>query len=140
MARHRELVGRYIKAAGGFQIGNQRPHFGTVLVIQIKEKAFEIARHLNVHARTDASNDVALAVASTGEETSENIVGIGRNMHARNRKTKLGRDIAGIDIAKIPRRHHEARRPGRGAEGERSVSVIDCLRHDPRPVDRIDCR
>ena len=50
------------------------------------------------------------------------------------------RDIAGIDIAEITGRHRERDSAGRRAERDRRGEVVNGLRHDARPVDRIDPR
>ena len=47
-------------------------------------------------------------------------------------------DIAGIDVAEIPGRHGEGDLAMRRAERDRGGEVIDRLRDDARPVDRID--
>ncbi len=48
--------------------------------------------------------------------------------------------MGGVDIAEIPGRHAEGDRAVRRAEGEGGSEIVDDLRDDARPVDRVDCR
>ena len=50
------------------------------------------------------------------------------------------RDIAGIDVAEIAGRHREGDLAMRRAERNRGGEIVDHLRDDARPVDRIDAR
>ena len=49
-----------------------------------------------------------------------------------------GGDIAGVDVAEISGRHGEGDLAMRRAERDRGGEVIDHLRDDARPVDRVD--
>jgi hypothetical protein len=49
-------------------------------------------------------------------------------------------DVAGEDVAEIAGRHREGDLAMRRAERDRGGEVVDHLRHDARPVDRVDAR
>ena len=55
-----------------------------------------------------------------------------------DRQSHLLGDIACKDVAEIPGRHGEVHRSLRRAERYRRGEIINHLRHDPRPVDRVD--
>ena len=57
-----------------------------------------------------------------------------------NGKPHAPRRIGGIDIAEIPGGHRKGYRPFRRAKRGGGNKIINNLRHDPRPVDRIDRR
>ena len=81
----------------------------------------------------------ARAVAAGAEELVEHVVLVGREDQPADRQAHLARDVAREDVAEVARRHGEvddlvvaARRR------EIAREVIDDLRRDARPVDRVD--
>ena len=68
----------------------------------------------------------------------ENVVDVGGDDQPFNRQAHLRRDIAGEDVAEIAGRHAESHFAVRRAQLQRGGEVIDHLRAQPCPVDRID--
>ena len=68
------------------------------------------------------------------------VVDVGCHDQPLDRQPHLRRDIAGKDIAEIAGRHGEGNLAMRCAQLAGSVKIIDHLRHQPGPVDRVDRR
>ncbi len=68
----------------------------------------------------------------------QDVVDVGRHDQALYRQAHLRCDMAGEDIAEIARRDAECHLAVGPAQLQRSGEIIDHLRHQPRPVDRID--
>ena len=114
---------------------------GGIAVRCLEQRAFEIARDLNVHRGAERAMRGARGINARRQRAFQNVVGIGCDDETIHRKAHARRRFAGENIAEIPRRHHEARLAFRArAERGRRREVIDALRHDAREVDRIDRR
>ena len=79
------------------------------------------------------------AVAPGAEELVEHVVLVGGEDQAPDRQAHLARNVAGENVAEVARRHGEGdffafvlRRR------EVALEVVDDLRRDARPVDRVD--
>jgi len=68
----------------------------------------------------------------------EDIVDIGCDNQLRHRQAHLRGDIARENVAEIAGRHAVGDLPMRRAQLQSAGKVIHHLRHQPRPVDRID--
>ena len=68
----------------------------------------------------------------------QDIIDVGGNDQALDRKAHLRRDVSGKDITEIAGRHRIGDLAIRRPQLQRAGEVIDHLRHQPRPVDRID--
>ena len=104
---------------------------------EIVEQTFEIARHLDVHAGADGGHDIADLHGAGLEEAGENVVAIGRDDQPVHRQAHAPRDVTGEYVAEIPARNRERDGPVGSAEGDPGGHVVNRLRGDPRPVDRV---
>ena len=76
---------------------------------------------------------------AAAEELVEHLVLVGCQHQLVDRQTHHPGDMAGADIAEIARRHGEADPLVVAASGaEIACEIVDDLRQQPRPVDRID--
>jgi hypothetical protein len=70
----------------------------------------------------------------------EDVVDVGRDDQPLDRQAHARGHITGKHVAEIARRHREGDALARRAQPDGGVEIIDDLRHQPRPVDRIDRR
>ena len=78
-------------------------------------------------------------IAARAEEFVEHVVLVGREDQPPDRQPHLPRDMTGEDVAEIAGRHREVdRRLRRSRDREIALEVVDDLRGDARPVDRVD--
>ena len=77
-------------------------------------------------------------VGAGRERARQDVVDVGGDHQPVDRQAHAHGDIAGIDVAEIPGRHREGDLAVRRAERDRGGEVVDRLRHDARPVDRVD--
>ena len=84
------------------------------------------------------SHNVAQLVGPGRERPRQDVVDIGGDHQPVDRQPHTLGNIAGIDVAEIAGRNGEGDLALRRAERHRSGEVIDRLRHDSRPIDRID--
>ena len=77
-------------------------------------------------------------VAAGGERAREDVVDVGGDDQPLDRQPHPLGDVAGEDVAEIAGRHGEGDRRARRAERDGGGEVVDDLRDDPRPVDRVD--
>ena len=68
----------------------------------------------------------------------KHVVAVRRYDQLFDRQTHLLRQITRKNIAEVASGHRKTRRPINAAKGQRRIKVIDNLRHDARPVDRVD--
>ena len=136
MARMRR--GRQFEAAGLRERRHQGAHRRGVAARRLEDQALEIRRHLDVHRRRGGRAHVAQFVGAGRERACQDVVDIGGDAQAPDRQAHALGDIAGEDVAEISGRHGEVDAARRRAERNRAGEVIDGLRDDARPVDRID--
>ena len=74
------------------------------------------------------------------EEAGEYVVAVGPDVKRGHRKPHACGGITGEDVAEIAGRHGEGDGTVGGAQSQSGAKVVDDLRSDPRPIDRIDCR
>ena len=87
---------------------------------------------------TTVGDDVAHFVGAGRERARQDVVDVGRDHEPLDRQAHAHRDIAGEDVAEISGRHREGDLAMRRAERDRGGEVVDDLRDDARPVDRVD--
>src|SRR6185437_5919684 len=83
---------------------------------------------------------VAHLVRARREGAGKYVVDVGRHHQPVDRQAHLPGNIAGEDVAEIAGGNREGDLAVRRAERRRGGEIIHRLRHDPRPVDRIDAR
>ena len=136
-------VGTQVKTAlAGELVVKQRACLAAVAAQQVEHKALEIRRLGNVHRRAGSLVRVGAAahtVHAGAEELVEHVVFVRGDDQFVNRQAHAARDMTGADVAKIARRHGEADFFSVGFRRlEIAREVINHLRHQPRPVDRVD--
>src|SRR5208282_4532645 len=97
-------------------------------------------RDLDVHARRERRLDRANLHDSRCEEARQDVVAVGADDELDDRQTHGARRVGRIDVAEIARRHGKGERALGRSQRNRSPYVIRDLRHDARPVDRVDGR
>ncbi len=107
---------------------------------QIEQQPFEVRTDLNIHAGRGGRRHRAGRIIARRQRAVEDVVDIGRDDQPFDRQAHARGDIAREHIAEIAGRHAERHRAVRRAEAHGGVEIIDHLRHQPRPVDRIDRR
>src|SRR6185436_17557789 len=111
-------------------------------VDDVEYEALEVRRLRDVHRRARSRLRLVGApgpVARGAEEFVEDVVLVGRENEPAYRQADRARDVPGEDIAEVSRRDGEVddlallfRHREIGAE------IVDDLRGNPRPVDRVD--
>ena len=108
----------------------------------VEHVALEVRSLRNVHRRARRRARLGGAprpVAPGPEELVEHVVLVGREDQPADRQPHLARDVPGEDVAEIARRHREVDRLAvRLRHRAIAAEIVDDLRGDARPVDRID--
>ena len=120
------------------QRAHQRAHHAGVAVIGVEQQPLEIRGDLDVHRRRGGRHHVAQFVGAGRQRPRQDVVDVGGDDQPVDRQAQLLRHVAGIDVAEIAGRNGEGDLAVRRAERHRGGEVIDGLRHDAGPVDRID--
>ena len=81
---------------------------------------------------------VAHLVGAGLQRAHQDVVDVGGDHQPLDRQAHALRHIAGEDVAEIAGRHREGDLAMRRAERDRGGEVVDHLRDDARPVDRVD--
>ena len=76
-------------------------------------------------------------IRAIAQSAGENIILIGRNDEAIDRQAHALGHIAGQNVAKIAGWHSERDRAMRATQHNGAGEVINNLRHDTRPINRI---
>ena len=118
-----------------FHLRSQRRGVATV---RLEQQAFEIGADLDIHRRSDRRVALAHRIVAVADRAGEDVVLVGGDDQPLHRQAHLCRDIASKDIAEIPGRHAEGHLAVGRAKLQRGGEIIHHLRHEPRPVDRID--
>ena len=126
--------------AGGIEALHLRRQRQPISATKIEQQAFEIGADLDVHRRGDGRLDAAGRIIAAGQRAVEDVVDVGGHDQPLDRQAHLRRDIAGEHIAEVARGHRKRDLAMRCAKLERCGKVIHHLRHQPRPVDRVDRR
>ena len=79
-------------------------------------------------------------IAARAQGAIQNVIAVGRHHKTINRQTHLSRDIARKNIAEIASRHGKADGTMWGAKADCGGKIVDNLRHDTCPVDRVHPR
>ena len=134
----RQRARRQREAARLRQRSHERAHGAGVAAAGVEQQPLEIRRDLDVHRRRRRRHHVAQFVGAGRERPRQDVVDVGGDHQPVDRQAYALRHVAGIDVAEIAGRHGEGHFAVRRAERHRGGEVIDRLRHDPRPVDRVD--
>ena len=132
-------VGQH-EAAGLFQRGHQPPHGLGVALAGLEQQPLEIRGDLDIHRGRRGGVDVAHLVDAGLQRARQDVVDVRRDAQPAHRQAHALGDVAGKDVAEIAGRHGEIDGARGRAERHRRGEVIDDLRDDARPVDRIDAR
>ena len=116
----------------------RRAHRAAVAAVGLEQQPLEIRRHLDVHRRRRGRHHLAQLVGAGGERAHQDVVDVGRDHQPVDRQAHALGDIAGEHVAEISGRHREGDLAVRRAERDRRGEIIDRLRDDARPVDRVD--
>src|SRR5260221_3739454 len=134
-------VGGQVEAALLVDLRPQPRHLVAVAVDHVPDEALEIRRLRDVHRGARGRLCLgrwARAVAPGAEELVEDVVLVGGEHQAADPQPHPLGDVAGEDVAEVPRGDREGDllvvRAGRG---EIALVVVHDLRDDPRPVDRV---
>ena len=111
---------------------------GAVAPIEVEQEAFEVARHLDIHARRQGRLDLAPLERAGLEEARKDVVAIRRQNQVADGQPHGPRRVASVNIAEIAGRDGEGDFLLRRAERRGGGEVIDGLAEDSRPIDRID--
>ena len=111
-----------------------------IAAIGFEQQPLEIRRHLDVHRGRGGRDHLARLIGAGGERAHQDVVDVGCDHQAIDRQPHAARDIARENVAEISGRHREGDLAMRRAERDRGGEIIDRLRHDARPVDRVDAR
>ena len=79
-----------------------------------------------------------LVVVIAAHEAVQDVVAIGSNDQLADRQAHIARQVTGEDVAEVAGGYRERHGARRAAELQGRVEVVDDLRHDARPVDRVD--
>ncbi|MPM57065.1 hypothetical protein SDC9_103883 [bioreactor metagenome] len=117
-------------------------HPGSIAAEQIEDEPLEIGCLADVHGGAGRGCDLAgrtHPVAAGGEELVQHVVLVGGQDERVDRQSHLAGDVARADVAEVAGGHREAdplivlrRHP------QPQCYVVDHLRRQPRPVDRVD--
>jgi len=132
-----ENCDRNLEAAGLRKFSHRLPRPDGIAARRFKQRAFEIARDLDIHRRAQRRLRRTGRVNAFIERACENVVGIGGDDQLFDRKPHAHRGFAGKHIAEIARGHNE---DGRRAQLRRRREIIDALRRDAYEVDRVNGR
>ena len=123
---------------------HRTPQFGDALTVaadQIEDEAFEVGGLGDIHRRAGGMQRLrrsARAIDAGAEKFVEHIVFVGGDDQFADRQAHHARDVAGADIAEVAGRHRKIDLlPAIAGYREVGLEVIDDLRRDARPVDRI---
>src|SRR5207245_6368038 len=111
-----------------------------ISALQLEQEAFEIARHLDVHARAEALLNRGDRHAPRSQKAREDVVAVGTDHEPVDRQPHAACNVPGIDIAEIAGGYAERDRPRGRAERYAGGEIIHGLCGNSRPVDRIDRR
>ena len=98
---------------------HQRAHRPAVAAIGLEQQPLEIRRHLDVHRGRGGRHHLAQLIAAGCDRAGENVVDVGGDHQAVDRQAHAQRDITGIDVAEIARRHGESDLAVRRTERDR---------------------
>ena len=113
-------------------------HLRGVAATGLEQQALEIRRHLDVHRRRRGRGDLAHLIGAGRERARQDVVDVGGDHQPIDRQAHALGDIAREDVAEIAGRHREGDLAMRRAERRRGGEIVDHLRDDARPVDRVD--
>eukprot|EP01136_Pigoraptor_vietnamica_P043332 Opistho-1_new@18598 len=111
---------------------------GAVASGKVEQQAFEVRADLDVHARRGGGRDGTGRIVAGRERAMQDVVHVGGDDQLGDGQAHPRRDIACEHVAEIPSRHRKCDFAVRRAEADGGVEIIDHLRHQPSPVDRID--
>ena len=115
---------------------------GGIAPDQVEDVALEVGCLGDVHRRAGGLLHLgarAHAVAAGAEELVQHVVLVGGEDQLVDRQAHLPRDVAGEDVAEVAGGHGEGHRlADLLRHGEIALEVVHHLRHDARPVDRVD--
>ena len=123
-------------------LGPQLADHRRIATDQIEHEALEVGGFGNIHRRAggDAGFGSTARTVDTGaEKFVEYVVFVGGEHQLLDRQTHLAGNVAGADVAEVARRHGKGDLLVVRFRGQEvTLEVIDDLRRDARPVDRID--
>ena len=108
--------------------------------MHFRQKPLEVRRDLDVHGRGNGGRDAAHLIAARFQRAHQNVVAVGGNHQLVDRQAHAHGGVARKDIAEIAGRHGEGYGTVRRANGNACHEVIDDLRQNARPVDRVHTR
>ena len=137
---------RQVKGFAAFDLGPQFAHYRRIAANQIEHETFEVRGLGNIHRRAGGDAGFgrgARTIDAGAEELVEHVVLVGGQHQLLDRQAHLAGDVAGADVAEVARRHGKGhllvvRAICPAGSQEIALEVIDDLRRNPRPVDRID--
>ena len=135
-----DFLRSHVESAAGVEALDHSPNFGPVPIVEFEQQTLEVTRHLYIHAGAYTGDNFTLAISGAGKEARQNVVGVGRHEQVADRQAEPGRNVAGIDVAEVSRRDGKGDGTSGRTQGERGKGVVDGLRHNSRPIDRIYCR
>ena len=136
----RQRLGRDREGARLREARHQAAHGRRIAAMGLEQEALEIGRDLDIHRRRGGRHDAAQLVGAGRQGARQDVVGVGRQHQPPDRQAHALGDPAGEDVAEIAGRHGEGDRAVRPAERHGRREVIDRLRGDARPIDRVDAR
>ena len=131
---------RQHETSGLFQRAHQPANAVGVAAARLEQQPLEIRGDLDVHRGRSGGVNFAHLVDAGLERARQDVVDVGGDAQPADRQAHLLGDIARKDIAEIAGRHGEIHRARGRAERDGRGEIIHHLRHDPRPVDRVDAR
>jgi hypothetical protein len=127
-----------LQRLGGVELLHLRGKGSGIAPAGVEQQALEVRRDLDVHRRRRGGRHRAGGIIAGRQRAVENVVDVGGHDQPLDRQAHARSDIAGKDVTEIAGRHRERHLAVRRAKLERGGEVIDHLRHQPRPVDRVD--
>src|SRR5687768_16067999 len=100
-----------MEGAASPQLIHARPHPARIAPDKLEEEPFEIARKLNVHARTGGGYHALRLVGPRVEGAIQTVIGVRGNYQALDRKSHRTRGVTRENITEISGRHGEGDRP-----------------------------
>ena len=137
-AQRRQRFARQREAARLRQRAHHRADRLVVAAAELEQDALEIRGDLDVHRRRRGRDHVAGLVGAGRERARQDVVDVGGDHQPVDRQAHAHGDVAGIDVAEISGRDGEGELAMRRAKRDRGGEVVDRLRDDARPVDRVD--
>ena len=131
-----------VESAPRLDLLPQVAHDGRIASGEVVDEALEVRCLRNIHRRAGGRHrlrGLSHSIPAALEEFVEHVVFIGRDDQAPDRQSHLLRDMARQHVAEVSRRHCERHLFVFVCRGrEIALEVVDDLRRNPRPVDRVD--